>query len=80
MRFDGRIPGAFVGRWSLGAQLDAQLATALLAIDATVAAPPWPPQCIVISRRSVWWSTTLLGISQAMREVRRSIESAAAAP
>ncbi len=80
VRFDGRILGAFVARWSIGTQVDATRASALLATAATAAAPA--VAAAVHARQSTGSSAAddLLGISHAMHEVRRAIESAAAAP
>ncbi len=80
VRFDGRILGAFVARWSIGAQVDAPRASALLATAATAAAPAVAAAVQVRQSMASSAADDLLGISQAMHEVRRAIESAAAAP
>jgi DNA-binding NtrC family response regulator len=80
VRFDGQTVGAFVARWSLGAQIDAPRANALLVAAATAAAPA---VAAAVHRRRVPIAPAaedLLGVSEAMRDVRRAIESAAAAP
>ncbi len=80
VRFEGRVLGAFVARWSIGAEFDAPRAGALLSAAATAAAPA---VAAVVHRR---WTPSrsetddLLGISQAMHDVRRAIERAATAP
>jgi transcriptional regulator with PAS, ATPase and Fis domain len=80
VQYAGDIQAALVGRWTLGAPCDSAHAAKVMTLAATASAPAVAE---VLARRVESQAQApdgIVGLSQAIGEVRRAIERAAAAP
>src|SRR5262249_53572661 len=80
VRYGGQLVGTLVARWTIGSPVDSTFSSMLLTTAATAAAPAMAG---VLSRRQTQpadCASELLGVSQAIEEVRLVISRAAAAP
>jgi transcriptional regulator with GAF, ATPase, and Fis domain len=80
VRAGGDTIGVLVGRWTLGSAHDLERAGLVLASAATAAGPALAALLTRRGERSVRGDADLVGISQAMADIRRSIDRAAASP
>ena len=81
VKYGGMMMGALVARWTLGSIHDLAGASTALTLAAAAAAPAMSAALTHRVRATAASGTTgLLGVSDAMAEVRRAIERAARAP
>src|SRR5207245_2655411 len=81
VKYGGTVMGALVARWTLGSVHDLTGASTALTITAAAAAPAMAAAVTHRARATAGSRTDgLLGVSEAMADVRRAIERAARAP